>query len=139
VQAIGGNATLLRTGNDIAINLGTTHLNATETVDLAVLNGAIGLADLLSGSFTVSGPAAFKNTGLAPFSGLAAGAKDAAPAISFSSPTAGEFTETITLSPVGHNASGYAGALAPLVLTITAGASTIATPNEDQLIVYKTT
>jgi hypothetical protein len=119
LEALTTTGSLSRSGNALAINLGTIVAGTTGSIDLAVLNDAAGPADLLSGSFVVSGSSGFINSGLAAFSGLASGQSDTSPVISLSSNTAGTFTETITLDPTGSNASGYSGALALEVVTVT--------------------
>jgi autotransporter passenger strand-loop-strand repeat protein len=98
------------------LNLGSVLQGApvAPSATLAVTNAATGPADLMSGSFTEGGSTgAFINTGLAAFSGLAAGASSD-PTVSLSTAQAGTFTETVTLAASGH----AAGALAPEVITV---------------------
>src|SRR5262249_32734344 len=79
-----------------------------------------GPADLLAGTFDISGSSAFGNSGFDAFSGLGAGAADTAPTVTLDTSTSGIVSETITLHGTGSNASGYSGALADRTLTITA-------------------
>ena len=121
IEDLNNVGTLQQNGNAYTLNLGTIAQGAVgPTIDLGVLNSAIGPADLLSGNFSISGDSVFTNSGFAAFSGLAAGgAGDTAPTISLATGTTGTFTETITLDPTGSNASGYSGALTPETLTVT--------------------
>jgi len=117
---LSGAGTLTQSGRNYTLNLGSVMAGrAAPTVSFEALNAATGLADLLSGSFTVSGSKAFTNTGLTAFSGLGAGQADAAPAVSLSTSNTGTFTETIMFASAGSNASGYTKALASETLTIT--------------------
>jgi hypothetical protein len=106
---------------DGTIDLGTLGLGTSPVaIDLAVLNAAAGPADLLTGSFDISGDSAFINSGFdAIAGGLAAGEADTLPTVSLATSAAGVFSETITLDATGSNASGYSGALTPETLTIT--------------------
>jgi hypothetical protein len=114
-----GAATLSETGpHAYTLDLGT--ITSAATVGLSVLNYVTGLADALSGSFDVTGSAQFSNTGLGAFSGLGDGQADTAPTISIGTTLGGEQTETITIHGSGSNASGYSGAVADTVLTVTA-------------------
>ena len=102
------------------LNLGTAIQNAAAlSMQLGVVNAAIGPADLLSGSFTVPGGAPFDNAGLAQFSGIGAGQVDGTPVISMSTAQIGTFTEMVTLDPTGSNGSGYSGALAAETVEVT--------------------
>ena len=101
------------------LDLGTiAQGSGPATVDLAALNAASGLADLLSGTFGVTANSAFANSGLDSFSGLGAGQSDGALSVSLSTANDGTFSETITLTGTGSNASGYSGSVAPVSLTI---------------------
>jgi hypothetical protein len=119
-------------GSPVLVNGGTLDLGSVPqgvpalTVNLGVLNDAAGPADQLSGSLQASGSDAFTNNGLASFAGIDAGQADIAPAITLSTAAPGTFTETITLTPSGSNASGYAAALPDETLTITGTVTTSA-------------
>ena len=110
---------LTGTSTSETLNLGSVLQNgAALTAVFGALNGATGTADLLGGSFASAGGAGFTNSGLGSFSGLSAGQDEHAQSVSLSTGTAGTFSETVTLSSYGTNASGYLGALAPETLTI---------------------
>ncbi len=110
--------TFSSSGSAYTLNLGPVVAGSNVTVKLAALNAAAGIADLLAGSFAIAGSPAFANSGFAAFSGLGAGAADNALSVTLSTVTAGQYSETITLSGTGSNASGYSGAVAPVTLTI---------------------
>ena len=120
VSLSSGVGTLTQTGDDAyTLDLGSVAQDGYAlTAGLSLTNAATGLADLLGASFSTSGDAEFTNTGTADASGLAAGQSDAAPTVSLSTATAGQFSETLTIDPTGSNASGYSGALAPITVTI---------------------
>ena len=109
-----------QSGATTTINLGTLQLgSAAATVSVAALNAAIGQADVLSGSFAISTPTGFTNTGFADFSGLAAGQSDSAPVVTLTTAQAGTFTETVVLQATGSNASGFSAAVTSQTLTVT--------------------
>ena len=115
-----GAATLSQVGNTYTLDFGTLTFGSASLVDaLQVLNGASGLADLLAGSFDVSGVGAeFGLSGFGPFSGLAAGAGQGGLLVSFASGTLGSFTDSIVLHAFGSNASGYNAALFDTTLVL---------------------
>jgi T5SS/PEP-CTERM-associated repeat protein len=116
----GGAGTLTRSGTAYTLNLGSIAQGASAVVaDVGVENTAVGPADRLGGSFTVSGTTSFGNSGFAAFSGLGAGAGETSQVVALNTGTAGVFSETITLLGTGSNASGYSGTLAAEVLTVT--------------------
>jgi hypothetical protein len=120
IEALSGPGTLTGSGTNLTLNLGDiTQSNTAATENLGIWNAATGLADLLSGSLTVSGSTAFSNAGLNNFGAIAAGGTDTAPEITLSASTLGTFSETIILDATGSNASGYAGTLAAQTLRIT--------------------
>ena len=107
-------------GTAYTLNLGTvTQGDAPLTVNLGVYNDVAGPSDVVSGSLAAVGSSAFTNSGLVAFGSLAAGQADVAPTITLATGTTGTFSETITLSPTGSNAGGYAAALANETLTVT--------------------
>jgi hypothetical protein len=119
IQPYHGSGVFSGSGTHYALNLGTIALGAiapAETLD--VVNIAGGLADLLSGSFAVSG-SGFINTGLTAFSGLGAGQGSTALTIALSTAKAGVFSETVTLYATGTNSSGYLGILPAETLMVT--------------------
>jgi hypothetical protein len=87
---------------------GSSSLSAS----LSLLNGAIGPADDLGGSFDLSGlvaGGAFTVSGLGSFSGLVAGDSIEGLQFSFGSGTLGSFDSVIVLSSLSTNASDPAG------------------------------
>ena len=104
------------------LDLGT--VGSATVIDLTVANTAIGPADLLKGSFALSGSSDFTASGFGAFSGLAAGNSLATYAVTLTPLASGQVSETITLDPTGYESSGYAGALAAQTLVIAADVST---------------
>ena len=117
LEALGGTGTFSGSGTSYTLDLGT--LLTGETFNLGVLNAAVGQADVLNGSFAITGDSAFSNNGFNSFSNLTAGQTESGLQIGLGLDQSGTFSETITLSPTGSNASGYSGALAPITLTVT--------------------
>ena len=113
----GGAGTLTGSNGAYTLDLGTLIGAQTETFSIS--NAAPGLADLLSGGFTVSGGAGFVNSGIGSFSGLGAG-QSMTFSVTANPILGGQISETLTITPTGSNASGYSGALAPITLTIEA-------------------
>jgi len=97
------------------VNYGTGTLSEI----LAVLNGATGPADLLSGLFSEGG-SGFDLTGFNAFSDLVAQQASGDLGISLNTDQSGNFVETIDLQSAGSNDSGYSGALADVILTVEA-------------------
>ena len=128
IEQTGGSGTLTRNGNNYTLNFGTVADGSGPlTADLEVLNSAVAPADTLSGSFTVSGNAAFSNTGLGAFSNIAAGGADTAPSITFTPGAPGTFDETITLAASSVNGGG-ATSIPAETLTITGQVAAPAAP-----------
>ena len=120
IEQLSGPGTITGSGGSYSLNLGSIRQGTGSlAARFGVVNSAMGPADLLSGSFTASGPGVFSVTGTNAFSGDAAGQSDSAPLIVLQSSSVGVFTETVTLSPTGYNASGYSGTLQPETLTVT--------------------
>ena len=120
--AVGGAGTFTLSGNNATLNFGTVMIGGGSVGEtLSITNSAAGTADLLSGSFAFSGmKSAFSNTNFGTFSGLSAGQAFSQLGIGFPAGTqSGTYTEMIVLTPVGYNASGYTGALAPETITVT--------------------
>lgn len=139
VEKVSGTGTLTGdAAHGYTLDLGTlAQGTAAVAAGLGVLNSASGLADLLSGNFTIaSGSSAFGNFNFGNFAGLAAGQADAAPFITLSTRNTGTFSETITLHATGSNAGGYSGALANETITVTGtvAASDILTTHADSII-----
>ena len=121
IEELSDGGVLDQEGTIYTLNLGTIVQGATVSpIDLGVLNDVSGPSDLLSGSFTESVSGAFGLTGFGPFSGLEAGQVNSAPTITVSTTNTGLFTETVTLTPRGSNASGFNQILQQETLTISA-------------------
>ena len=120
LQKTAGSFTLTQVGNAYTIDFGSLVLGAADVSEtLAVLNSAIGPADLLRGSFDTSGVGTgFLLSAFGPFSGLAAGDSQDGYAITFDSAVAGSFSDTITLHASGSNASGYDAAVGDTTLVL---------------------
>ena len=137
VVEVSGSAPLQQSGSAYSLDLGQVALGASAaTVVLGVENTASGVADVLNGTITESG-SGITVSGLPSFSGLVAGDTAGGLDVTLDTAQTGVFTEQVTLSASGSNASLYSGALAPEVVTITgtvvasaamASASTV-TPN----------
>ena len=128
----GGGGTLTGSNGVYTLDLGTVISPKTETFSIA--NIASGLADLLSGGFAITSTSGFTNTGVAAFSGLAAG-QSTSFQVTVSPTLGGHLSETLTISPTGSNASGYSGALSAITLTIQAyvPSSDFTVTTEDEL------
>jgi hypothetical protein len=119
-EQLSGGGSFSHNGTAYTRDIGTIAASGTlGTIGIGVLNAAIGLSDLLSGSFDITGSTAFANTGFVSFSGLGAGVQDTAPSVILSQAAVGTFSETITLHSAGSNSSGFNGALADETLTVT--------------------
>ncbi len=115
IEQTGGTGTLAPA--DVA-NVYTLDLGSAEqgtgslSTSLEVLNAAQGpAADLLDGSFTISGNAEFANSGFGDFAGLNFGDADTDLGITLNTGTFGLYTETIVVTPTGTNESGFIGTL----------------------------
>jgi len=119
IAEISGAGTPTQSGANYTLNLGTlTASSSPVAIDLGVSNAATGMADLLSGSFSIANSSgAFINNEDSAFAGLAAGQADIAPAVTLTAATDGAFIETITLNAIGSNAD-YSSTLAPETVTI---------------------
>jgi uncharacterized protein YndB with AHSA1/START domain len=73
---------------------------------------------LIVGSFEFADPADFGESGFANFADLLAGQSSGPLTLSFATATVGAFLDTITLHGVGHNASGYSGAIGDIQLVV---------------------
>ena len=87
--------------------------------ELGILNGAIGPADLLGGSFDLFGVGAgFAFAGFGPFADLVAGAAFGGLGVLFDDDATGPFVATLVLHAFGSNASGFIGALDDTTLVL---------------------
>jgi len=120
IVQLSGAPALTGTGDAFRLDFGTVGRGAAaEIVALGVENTATGPADLLAGTFIANTAPAIALGGFSSFIGLAAGQVQSGLSVMLQTAQAGVFTQTITLDPTGSNASGYGGALAPEVLTVT--------------------
>ncbi|MBI2802257.1 MAG: choice-of-anchor D domain-containing protein, partial [Gammaproteobacteria bacterium] len=103
----GGAGTLSRSGNNVVLDFGQVQQGGTLSTMLSVLNNVLGPADLLSGFFDLTGANNFLFSGFNPFSDLAAGSSQGGYGIGFNRSSLGSFSDTILLSAIGSNASGY--------------------------------
>ena len=120
VEDTGGVGSFAGSNGNYTLNLGSVIQGGAALVgDLGVLNAASGLADLLSGTFAVTGAGSFTNSGFTPgFSGLGAGKDERSQAITLSTATSGVLSETIVLTPTGSNAN-FSGVLTQETITVT--------------------
>ena len=104
----GGAGSFSGSGNAFTLDFGTLVLG-TSSVDgiLEALNNVVGPADLLDGSFNLSGATDFMFTGFNDFSNLGAGQAATGLDIGFDPTALGLVSDIITLHAIGHNASGY--------------------------------
>ena len=104
----GGSGDLSRAGNVFTLNFGALTLGTGLTASaLAVLNDVFGPADLLEGTFNLSGVDDFVLTGFTSFTGLGAGDLFRGLLASFDPIATGGYTDTVGLRARGSNASGF--------------------------------
>jgi hypothetical protein len=120
-ENISGIGTFTAAGAAYTLNLGTIAQGTSiSVVDVGVVNNAVGSADDLSGTFDAAASSPFTLNGFDAFSGLAAGEADAGLSIALDTDSTGSFTDTVTLTPTGSNASGFSAALPEETLTVEA-------------------
>jgi len=112
---------LTSSGTDAyTLNLGTTTQgSAALSATLGVLNDVAGPADWLSGTLAALGGSPFSNTGFGTFGTLDAGESIQPDSISLSTSQAGTFSETVVLTPIDSNASGFSEMLPQQTITVT--------------------
>ena len=103
----GGAGSLTRLGDVFTLDLGNVLLGGSISTSLAVLNDVLGPADLLDGSFDLSGVDDFVLSGFTSFAGLGAGDLFGGLLAALNGQSLGVFTDTIGLTALGHNASGF--------------------------------
>jgi hypothetical protein len=119
-SADGGTLTAGTTPGTWLLNLGTVAQGgAALAADLSVLNAAQGPADVLGGSFTVSGGGAFTNTGFGAFSGVGADGSADAGSVSLATSKTGTFSETLLLTPTDTEGAGTPTTQAPQTVIVT--------------------
>jgi hypothetical protein len=101
-------------------NLGNFAKGSSGIASLSVLNagGAAAYTDLLKGDFTVAAGSLFTLSN-ASFASLGGGSSQAL-SLSFNTNTAGSFSDKLTLTYYGFNASGYKEALKTVDFTVNA-------------------
>ena len=118
-QTGGAGSGLTQTGDVFTLNFGAIQLGSSAlTAGFDILNTASGPADLLSGSFAGGSGGVFSNNGFNSFFGLSAGAAGDPSSITFTPNAVGAFTETLTLTPNGYNASGFSRVLPAETLVV---------------------
>ena len=110
-QTVSVSATVNNFGNPVlqydTLNLGPVMAgDPSPFTHLSVLNDVTGPADDLSGTFSISGDAAFINSGFDPFSGVGAQELGGGGMFSLDTTTPGTYFETINLFSTGYNGSG---------------------------------
>ena len=119
VSLLSDRGTLTLTGNDYTLDLGTlAQGTGSVTARLGIVNTGQSGSDELAGGFTASGPAAFTLTNFISFGPLAGQVTNTAPRLTFSTDTAGVFTETITIQARDVNNTGYDAPLPDRTLTV---------------------
>jgi len=128
-----GAGTLSRSGNTYTLDFGTLALGAGHpTATLAVLNSAIGPADLLGGTFDVGGVGpGLTLAGFGSFANLVAGASFGGLDLVFDDDDAGAFLATLVLHPTGSNVSGFTGRLDDVTLVIRGDIAVAAVPEPE--------
>ena len=86
---------------------------------LQLANDVVGPADLLDGAYSFA-LNEFLKSGFASFADLRAGEAQVGLEIAFDALNVGSFSDTIVLSAVGHNGSGYSAAFQDIRLTVQA-------------------
>jgi Ca2+-binding RTX toxin-like protein len=119
IAAAAGPASLSGSGTAATLSFGTVSLGGSGSETISVFNGAAGQADLLSGSITAHGGANFTNSGLGSFSGLGAGQATSQLGVALTATQSGSYSETLVVTGVGGNASGYSGAVGSETITVT--------------------
>ena len=129
-----GGGTLSRSGNTWTLDFGTIVLGSGDrNASLAVLNSAIGPADLLSGAFDLGGVGdGFALAGFGSFANLIAGASFGGLGVMFDDGTAGAFAATVVLHASGSNASGFVGRIDDTTLVIRGDVATVAAVPEPE-------
>ena len=111
---------LVQRGDAYSLDFGVVAPHSVPaTIKLAVENAATGTADLLAGSFVAGGTSPIGLSGFKGFDALASQQSQEGLDIQLNTGSAGVFTQQVTLFGTGYNVGGYAGTLAPEVLTIT--------------------
>jgi hypothetical protein len=130
---VGGDGALSSAANSYTLDFGTIVLGSTDrAAELGVFNIASGPADLLNGTFTFAAGSGFSFTGFNPFADIAAGSSLGGFDIVFDSASLGTFSQTITVSSFGTNASGYEGTVFDTTLVLRGTVTDVAAIPEPQ-------
>src|SRR6185295_10379019 len=129
-----GAGTLSHSGNTWTLDLGTFTVGSGDrSASLAVLNSAIGPADLLGGTFDLGGAGnAFALTGFGSFANLVAGTSFGGLDVLLDDGNVGAFLATIVLHSSGSNASGFVGALPDMTFVIRGDVAAVAAVPEPE-------
>jgi hypothetical protein len=117
----GGEGALSQVGRTVTLDLGSLFVGSgIHRVSLGALNDVLGPADLLDGAFDLGMSDDFQLSGFDPFADLAAGQlhDGLMAALDTDGMTLGTYVDTIILRSIGHNASGFQGALEDLTLVL---------------------
>ena len=118
----GGDGGFSQSGKVFTLDFGNVILGASANSWLEVLNDVVGPADLLDGLFNFLDAQDFLYAGFGGFSDLAAGNSVGGLNVGFDSGgrALGMYGDDILLASLGHNMSGYSGALDNITLRIRA-------------------
>jgi len=115
-----GAGSLGGSGFDFLLDFGTlTAGSGMVSALLQLANDVVGPADLLDGAYSFA-LNEFLKSGFASFADLRAGEAQVGLEIAFDALNVGSFSDTIVLSAVGHNGSGYSAAFQDIRLTVQA-------------------
>ena len=132
VGQLGGAGSLSASAGGYTLDFGTILLGSTDPMaELGILNVAIGPADVLNGTFAFGAGSGFALDGFGPFAGIAAGGSHGGLGIVFDSASSGDFSQTITISSFGSNASGYQGPVFDTTLVLRGTVSVAAIPEPE--------
>ena len=128
-----GAGTLTHLGNTYTLDFGTLRLGAgDQAASLSVLNSAIGPADLLSGTFDLTGLGqGFALSGFGSFADLMAGSALGGLGVLFGDDAQGAFLATLVLHATGSNASGFSGRLDDITLVLRGDVAVAAVPEPE--------
>jgi hypothetical protein len=133
LRKIGGEGSLSRSSLQIVLDFGNvTQGSGTHSTSLEVFNNVAGLGDLLDGQFSFIDANDFLFSGFNSFADLAAGSHTGSLGVSFDAVNLGAFSDTIVLASLGHNASGFSGALPDVTLLIKANVTAGSTVPEPE-------
>ena len=116
---ISGGGALQKVGSNYVLNLGDVVEGQSASVRLGVSNNATAPADSLAGTIAGSGAGGFSVTGDGALpTALQPGQSYQGLHVQVGTAALGAQSETITLSPLDQNETGYSGSLAPVTIKI---------------------